>query len=119
MPRIHTRAEDVAHAGELIARGWVTVAVDGGAVVGFAACDGGDLDALYVADAARGRGVGSVLLKYLQDHHPHLHLWTFQANRRAQAFYKRHGFAEVLRTDGADNDEGLPDIRLAWQREAA
>ena len=26
MPRIHTRAEDLAHAGDLITRGWVTVA---------------------------------------------------------------------------------------------
>ena len=42
MPRIHTRAEDLAHAGALIARGWVTVAERDGNVLGFAAQD--DLD---------------------------------------------------------------------------
>ncbi len=116
MPPLHTGAEDIAHAGRLIDRGVVTVAERDGMVVGFAACDDGDLDALYVAANARGQGVGSALLDHLKSAHDTLTLWTFQANQRAQKFYVRHGFAEIERTDGAGNDETLPDIRYTWQR---
>jgi ribosomal protein S18 acetylase RimI-like enzyme len=118
MPRIHTRAEDLAHAGAMIKRGWVQVAEQGGQVTGFCAHDAGEVNALYVAQAARGQGVGSELLEQLQMKQQHLGLWTFLANARAQAFYQRHGFVEMRRTDGADNDEKLPDIWYAWQREA-
>jgi ribosomal protein S18 acetylase RimI-like enzyme len=43
-----------------------------------------------------------------------LALWTFQSNVRAQAFYARHGFVEVRRTDGAANEEKTPDVRMVW-----
>lgn len=116
MPRVHTRAEDLAHAGELIRRGWVTVAEQDGEVVGFAACDENDLNALYVAKHARGQGIGAALLARLKDAQGKLRLWTFAANADAQRFYLRHGFVEVDRTDGRDNDEQLPDILYHWQR---
>ncbi|WP_370400790.1 GNAT family N-acetyltransferase [Sulfitobacter sp. JB4-11] len=119
MPRVHTRAEDLSFAGMMIARGWVSVAEEQGAVVGFAACDGVDLNALYVARQARGRGVGSRLLHAVMSDRKALELWTFEANTGAQRFYARHGFVEVARTDGARNDEQLPDIRYVWKREAA
>lgn len=118
MPRIHTRAEDLSFAGMMIDRGWVSVAEEAGTVVGFAACDGADLNALYVAQGARGRSVGSALLEALKVEREMLELWTFQANTGAQRFYQRHGFVEVARTDGARNDEKLPDIRYVWKREA-
>ena len=41
-------------------------------------------------------------------------LWVFESNRRAQAFYERHGFVAVERTDGTGNEEQEPDIRYAW-----
>lgn len=117
MPRVHTRAEDLSFAGMMIDRGWVSVAEEEGAVVGFAACDDAELNALYVAGAARGRGVGKGLLESLQAERKALELWTFEANTGAQGFYLRHGFEEVERTDGARNDEKLPDIRYVWKRE--
>lgn len=119
MPRIHTRAEDLAHAGTLIERGWVTVAETNDGIQGFAACDGPELNALYVAEGARGEGVGSALVDALKADRDRLELWTFEANEGAQRFYLRHGFAEVGRTDGTGNDEKLPDIKYIWQREAA
>ena len=119
MPRIHTRAEDLAHAAALIRRGWVTVAERDGAVVAFASNDGDDLDALYVCREEQGKGVGSALMDHLKSRREQLELWTFQANQKAQEFYLAHGFKEVRRTDGAENDEGLPDIRYVWRREAA
>ncbi|MEW9919551.1 N-acetyltransferase family protein [Marimonas sp. MJW-29] len=119
MPRIHTRAEDLAHAGALIARGGVTVAEREGAVIGFAACEGDDLDALYVQADAQSTGVGSALLEAVRARRETLTLWTFEANIGAQRFYLRHGFREVRRTDGSGNDEGLPDILYEWRREAS
>ncbi|MEX3314738.1 N-acetyltransferase family protein [Sulfitobacter sp. PS-8MA] len=119
LPRIHSAAEDIAHADAMIARGWVTVAEQDGQIAGFAACAGRDLDALYVAEQARGQGVGSALLERLKATRPALTCWTFQANAPAIAFYQRHGFSTTAQSDGSGNDEGLPDLTLHWQREAA
>ena len=119
LPRLHTRAEDVGFAGHMIDRGWVSVAERAGAVSGFAACDGENVHALYVAVSARRLGVGSALLGRLQAQVNRLSLWTFQANSAARAFYAGHGFVMVEKTGGAGNDEGLPDMRLEWIAEAA
>lgn len=116
MPRIHTRAEDLAHASKMIEFGWVTVAEQDGRIAGFMALNGIELNALYVTQAARGAGIGATLLAHAQAQTAILELWTFQANKGAQRFYLRHGFSEVLRTDGANNDEKLPDIQLVWKR---
>jgi GNAT superfamily N-acetyltransferase len=118
MPRLHSAAQDIAHAGMMIDRGWVTVAHVDAEIVGFSACNGEDLDALYVFAEARGLGVGTALLKHLQAERQQLGLWTFQANTDAQRFYLRHGFQERRRTDGSGTEEKLPDIRYLWQREA-
>ncbi len=114
--RIHSHDDDQVHAAMLVQRGWVSVACLDGAVAGFLARDGGEIHALYVAHGARGRGLGKALLEGAKRQSDRLGLWTFQANRRAQAFYLREGFCEVGRSDGADNDEGLPDIRYEWRR---
>jgi GNAT superfamily N-acetyltransferase len=116
MPRVHTRAEDIAFADMMVDRGWVTVSETAEDVLGFIARDGDDIHALYIDPEARGQGIGSALLASAMRHEDQLTLWTFQANTRAQAFYERHGFAPVERTDGSGNDEGLPDIRYHWQR---
>lgn len=116
MPNLHTGAEDIAHAGKMIERGWVDVAESDDSVLGFAACDGGELNALYVTISARGQGIGSGLVEGLKKREDKLMLWTFEVNKRAQKFYLNHGFKEVERGDGSANDEGLPDIKYAWQR---
>ena len=116
MPRIHTRAEDLSFAGYMIDKGWVTVAETGGRVKAFLALKGDVVHALYVAPSAQGQGLGARLLDFAKADQARLCLWTFQANLRAQAFYARHGFAEVERTNGAGNDEQLPDVRLVWKR---
>ncbi|MEX0311925.1 MAG: N-acetyltransferase family protein [Tateyamaria sp.] len=118
MPRIHTRAEDLSFAGDMIGRGWVTVAECDGTVRAFAARDGDVVHALYVDAGAQGQGLGSDLLNAMKSKCGCLSLWTFVANIGAQRFYLRHGFSEVTRTDGARNDEGLPDIRYEWHKGA-
>lgn len=76
--------------------------------------DAGWLDQLYVDPARTGEGLGAGLVDLAKQQRPDgLELWAFQGNRRAIAFYERHGFHEVARTDG-DNEEGAPDVRLRW-----
>lgn len=116
MPRIHTRAEDIGFCGRMIDAGDVTVAEVDGAVWGFLAMRDADLNCLYVAGQAQGQGVGKALLDHAKDGSETLELWTFQANSGARRFYAREGFAEVELTDGAGNDEKLPDVRLVWER---
>lgn len=116
MPRIHTRAEDLSFAGMMIDRGWVTVAEVAGEATAFLAREGTMIHALYVAAPHRQHGVGATLLQSAMRNAPQLTLWTFQANNGAQRFYLRHGFTEAERTDGAGNDEKMPDIRYVWNR---
>lgn len=117
MPKLHTAAEAISFCGSMIDRGWVDVAELDGKVCGFIARDGDEINALYLAAHAQGRRIGSALLEQAQAAVPKLSLWTFQANTGAQRFYKRHGFTELERTDGARNEEKLPDIRMIWNKE--
>lgn len=115
MPKEHSCAEAISFCDRMIARGWVTVATVGGSVVGFLARDGVEVCALYLAPEACGLGLGKALLDQAKSASPRLSLWTFQANLAAQRFYLREGFTEQRRTDGARNEEGLPDIEYHWR----
>lgn len=117
MPELHTGAETIAFCGNLIDRGWVTVIETGGQIQGFLAREGKEVHCLYLADDATGQGLGKVLLDAAKAGRSELGLWTFQANTRAQKFYLREGFNEIRRTDGAGNDESLPDIYYVWLKE--
>jgi GNAT superfamily N-acetyltransferase len=118
MPRLHSRAQDVAFAGRMIDIGWVTVAESGPqrTLCGFLARDQVELNALFVEAAARGSGIGTALLEQAKAECDRLSLWTFEVNSGARRFYQRHGFRETARGDGSGNEEGLPDVRLEWRR---
>lgn len=117
MPRLYTHAEERRFAQMMIARGWVMVAVpQDRAVAGFMARDGSYIHALYVAQPWRSHGIGRELVAHAQAQAPHLELRVFQHNLGAQRFYARQGFQAVEQGDGTQNDEGLPDIRLIWER---
>jgi GNAT superfamily N-acetyltransferase len=116
MPILHSRDEDRAFLAGLIGTHRVRVARHEGAALGFLADRRGQIDALYLGPAARGKGIGKALLDEVKDREPEVGLWTFQANTRAVSFYLRAGFVEAERTDGQGNDERLPDIRMIWRR---
>lgn len=118
MPRIHSRAEDLAHMGMVIGRGWVTLAQVENHVAGFMARENDFIHALYVHPDYQNQSIGKALLDHAKSRRSHLDLWTFQANAGAQRFYLREGFHEVDRTDGSGNDEHLPDIRFHWHADA-
>jgi GNAT superfamily N-acetyltransferase len=86
-----------------------------GAILALLVLDGPWVDQLYVDPPATGQGLGSRLLARAKaERADGLDLWTFQASASARRFYERHGFDEVARTDG-DNEEGAPDVRLRWR----
>ena len=117
LPRINSRAEDIAFADELIKKNWVNV-FERTTIEGFIARNDAEIHALYVRTEALGQGVGTALMDHAKSQSDTLELWTFQANFAAQRFYERHGFLEVIRTDGFGNDEKLPDIQFKWIRRA-
>lgn len=117
MPRVHPPEDVERHYREhVLAVCEVTVAEVDGRIAGFLALDcEGLVGGLYLAPAARGRGVGSRLLEAAKARRPEgLALWTFAANAGARRFYRRHGFVEAGATDG-ENEERLPDLLLAWK----
>lgn len=116
MPVLHSREEDLGFLSHLIATAEVTVAEEAEEEpLGFLALEGEEVRALYLREEARGRGIGRALLRAAQAARPRLTLWVFEANPRALAFYLREGFRVERRTDGAGNEEGLPDCLLAWE----
>lgn len=114
MPLLHSRADDLAHLSRQIARGGVRVVWWQGRPAGFLVRQGEEISALYLAPFARRHGLGRALVAEAKAQAPRLSLWCFQANTAARAFWAAMGFAEAARTDGQDNAEGLPDIRLIW-----
>ena len=73
------------------------------------------LDDLYVVPDAAGQGIGSALLEIAKVCRPRgFGLWVFESNAPARRFYAGHGLHEVERTDGRDNEERAPDIRVVW-----
>ena len=117
LPRLHTAAQEVGFVGQMIDRGWVTVAEDAATArrIGFLARREHEIVSLFVARAHRGRGVGRLLLAQARAGRSTLTLWTFAANVRAQRFYRREGFEVLCRTDGRNNDENMPDVQFGWR----
>lgn len=93
----------------------VWVAEVDGVVAGYARMTPTWLDDLYVAPPLAGAGLGSALLDLVKARRPGgFCLWVFESNRPAQDFYARRGLVTLEHTDGSDNEEQSPDIRLAW-----
>jgi GNAT superfamily N-acetyltransferase/chorismate mutase len=93
----------------------VWVAERGGEPVGYARWTSTWLDDLYVHPDHQGHGVGTALFELVASTRPGgFCLWVFESNAPARAFSARHGCLELERTDGSGNEEGAPDLRVAW-----
>ncbi len=121
VPQVHDD-DDVRRwvAQDLLPRGGVTVACIDDRVAGLIAVAGRDaagvawIEQLSIAPPHAGAGLGSALLRQALARLPRpVHLFTFEANHAARAFYERHGFRIIARGDGSDNEERCPDLLYA------
>lgn len=100
----------------VLANGPLWGAFEGGVLRGHVALRPGWIDHLYVDPAHHRRGIGSALVALAQREQDELRLFTFQSNVNAQRLYERHGFVVEELTDGARNEEKLPDMTYWWRR---
>jgi putative acetyltransferase len=120
LPTLHTPQEDAWWFCErLYAANEVWLAEDGEGPVGYIAFRSDFIEHLFIQPEAQSAGLGPRLLEVAKQASAELSLWTFQQNERARRFYERHGFVAVTETDGADNEEHLPDVLYRWRREAS
>lgn len=83
---------------------------------GFIGLTGNHIEGIFVAKAARSKGVGKALLEYAKSRKPSLTLSVYQKNQRALAFYRRKQF--VVQSEGIDEDTNEADIQMLWMRQA-
>jgi GNAT superfamily N-acetyltransferase len=106
----------------------IIVAIDAGALVGFACVFGDEspkwgacVDNLHVGSSIRGKGVGAALLRsaglWIAVNYPEsgLYLWVFETNARARKFYERLGGRTVERSASQiPSAAGASILRIYW-----
>ena len=83
---------------------------------GFIGLTENHIEGIFVAKAARSKGIGKALLEYAKALKPSLTLSVYQKNERALAFYRREQF--VVQSEGIDEDTNEADIQMLWMRQA-
>ena len=117
LPTLHTPEDDAWWFSErLFATNEVWLAEEGEGAIGYIAFRPDFIEHLFIRPEAQGEGLGPRLLEKAMEAAAELSLWTFQQNLRARRFYERHGFVVVTETDGADNEEKMPDVLYRWRR---
>ena len=114
---LHTAEEDRRFIANVVLRDCaVTVAEDETGIVSFLARHGEEVRLLYTRPDRIGSGAGTQLIEAAKASGvAALELWCFQANARARRFYEARDFHAIRFTDGADNEERMPDIRYRWE----
>ena len=83
---------------------------------GFIGLTENHIEGIFVAKAARSKGIGKALLDYAKSRKPRLDLSVYQKNERALAFYRREQF--VVQSEGIDEDTNEAEIQMLWTRQA-
>ena len=83
---------------------------------GFIGLTENHIEGIFVAKAARSKGIGKALLDYVKSRRPRLTLGVYQKNERALAFYRREQF--VVHSEGIDEDTNEAEIQMLWTRQA-
>jgi ribosomal protein S18 acetylase RimI-like enzyme len=104
--------ERLTSGARQIAIGWSSTEIAG--VISWGPAAEGDpaleLKSLYVGAQYRGSGLAAMLTQTALGDRP-AQLWVFEQNPRAQAFYRKLGFAPDG-TSKVDPDTGVPEIRM-------
>jgi ribosomal protein S18 acetylase RimI-like enzyme len=116
-PSLHEDAELVPHLlTDVLPSAEAWLAERDGTAAGILVLEGDLIDQLYVDPSAQGSGIGSALLDHAKAVRPDgLRLWVFVSNEPARAFYATRGFVPIGGSDGEANEEGAPDLLLAWR----
>ena len=115
---LRARLGDIRLLARLIRKGQITHVPGRLGPRGFLARDGQRVHALYTHPGARRQGIASQLVAEAKTRAGRLELWTAQDNSPARAFYAAQGFYPAGFGFGQGNDDGLPDMRLIWERDA-
>ena len=83
---------------------------------GFIGLTENHIEGIFVAKAARSKGIGKALLEYAKSRKPYLTLSVYQKNERALAFYQREQF--TVQSEGIDGDTNEAEIQMLWTRQA-
>ena len=83
---------------------------------GFIGLTENHIEGIFVAKAARSKGVGKALLDHVKPLKPRLTLGVYQKNERALAFYRREQFA--VHSEGIVEDTNEAEIQMLWTRQA-
>lgn len=81
---------------------------------GFIGLTENHIEGIFVAKAARSKGIGKALLDYAKSRRPRLDLSVYQKNERALAFYRHEQF--VVQSEGIDEDTNEEEIQMLWTR---
>ncbi len=82
--------------------------------IAFSAVTGSNMDALFVAAEAHGRGMGRRLVQHALSLSPTLTTQVNEGNVQAMGFYLKQGFQPVRRDECDDDGRPYPIIQLAW-----
>ena len=82
---------------------------------GFIGLTENHIEGIFVAKAARSKGIGKALLGYAKSRRPRLDLSVYQKNERALAFYRREQF--VVQSEEIDEDTNKSEIQMLWTRQ--
>ena len=88
------------------------VAERDGRLLGFAGIADGSLEMLFVADAARGTGIGSALLDEAVTAHGATRVDVNEQNRGARGFYGHRGFVRIGRSELDGDGRPYPILHL-------
>ena len=83
---------------------------------GFIGLTENHIEGIFVAKAARSKGIGKALLDYAKSRRPRLDLSVYQKNERALAFYQREQF--TVQSEGIDEDTNEAELQMLWSRQA-
>ena len=81
---------------------------------GFIGLTENHIEGIFVAKAARSKGIGKALLDHAKSFKPSLTLSVYRKNERALAFYRREQF--VVQSEGIDEDTNEAEIQMLWTR---
>ncbi|GHB37881.1 N-acetyltransferase [Pseudovibrio japonicus] len=117
LPKLHTPAEDLWFFQNIVFKSnELTIVIGDEQIIGMMATKDDWIEQLYLDPRHLRKGIGSKLLDLAKAQSSgNLKLMCFVENTDARVFYEAHGFKEVKRTSGSENEEGAPDILYEWQ----